>query len=226
MVTYIFGDESGDFKTKPYFLLGFLKTKNPDFFEEKISQLRGEFNFNFEIKYSSTNRLKIPLAKACLDLFFDSEEIEFKCIVKSNLIFDLSFYRNNHLGIPPQDLAYNKSYCEVIRNNLGAEEKVIAYIDDKSRVKKDNLLEYLKREIPQILDVQPRDSKDLNLLQLADLITGSIYGNLTGNNHPVKRELQEHILGKLPIGNFQENIGVSKFNVWKWTPKTKNPRCT
>ena len=223
MLTYIFGDESGDFKTKPYFIIGCLKTQNPNFFEQKISELRKQLNFNFEVKYSSTNKLKIPLSKKMIDLFFKSQNIEFRCIVKSNLIFDLSFYKNNRLGIPPKDLAYNKTYCDVIKHNINIGERVLAYIDKKSRVKKDNLLEYLRREIPQIVDVQPRDSKELNLLQLADLITGSIYGNLTGNNHPVKKELQNYILKYLPISNFKEKITVPKFDVWHWQPSKQNP---
>lgn len=127
MITYIFGDESGDFKTKPYFLIGFLKTKNPQFFEEKISELKKQLNLNFEIKYSSTNRLKVPLCKALIDLFFKSQNIEFKCIVKNNLVFDLSLYKDNHLGIPARDLAYNKTYCEVIKHNINIDEKVLVY---------------------------------------------------------------------------------------------------
>lgn len=190
MISYIFGDESGDFKTKLYFLIGFLKTPNPDIFEKKIQVLRQKYNYNFEFKYSSTNKLKVPLCKSLIDLFFDkSSDLDFRCIIKSNLIFNLSYFKNNHLGISLKDLAYNKTYCEVIKHNINLDERIIVYIDDKSRTKKDNLLEYLKGEIPQIIDIQPRDSKTLNLLQLANLITGSIYGNLTGNNHPVKKDL-------------------------------------
>lgn len=100
----------------------------------------------------------------------------------------------------------------------------MVYIDKKSRVKKDNLLEYLHNQIPQIADVQPRDSKSFNLLQLADLITGTIYGNLTGNNHPVKKELQDYVMKCLPINNFQEKLTISKFNIWHWrVSKIKNP---
>ena len=223
MLTYLFGDESGDFKTKPYFIIGCLRTQNPQFFEQKISELRKKLNFSFEVKYSNTNKLKIPLCKAMIDLFFKSRNIEFRCITKSNLIFDLSYYKNNRLGIPAKDLAYNKTYCDLIKHNINIGERVLVYIDKKSRVKKDNLLEYLRREIPQIVDVQPRNSRDLNLLQLADLITGSIYGNLTGNNHPVKKELQNYILNYLPISNFKERINVSKFNVWHWRPPKQNP---
>lgn len=220
---YIFGDESGDFKTKPYFVIGLIKTKKMYFYEEKIKKLRKQYNFFFEIKYSSTNRLKIPLSKALIDLFFDSAELEFRSIIKSNLIYDLSFFRGSKLGIPAKDLAYNKTYCEVIKYNIGKEEKVVVYIDDKSRVKADNLLEYLKMQIPQIRDVQPRNSKDLQLLQLADLITGSIYGDLTGNNHPVKREIINYILRKLPIKSFKEKMIGAKFNLWHWRPN-KNAR--
>ncbi|MBL7156400.1 MAG: DUF3800 domain-containing protein [Candidatus Pacebacteria bacterium] len=144
MLTYIFGDESGDFKTKPYFIIGLLRTKNPKFFEKKILELREKLNFKFEIKYSSTNKLKIPLCKTMIDLFFKSENIEFRSIVKSNLIFDLSFYKNSQFGIPAKDLAYNKTYCEVIKHNINIGERVLVYIDKKSRLKKDNLLEYLK----------------------------------------------------------------------------------
>ncbi|MBM4402209.1 MAG: DUF3800 domain-containing protein [Candidatus Cloacimonetes bacterium] len=222
-VTYIFGDESGDFKTKPYFIIGFIRTETMDIFEKKIKELRQKYDFHFEIKYSSTNKLKIPLSKAIVDLFFNSTGLEFRSIVKSNLIFDLSYFRRSKIGIPAKDLAYNKTYREVIEHNTAKNERVIVYIDDKSRLKADNLLEYLKKQIPQVRDVQPRNSKDLQLLQLADLVTGSIYGDLTGNNHPVKRELISYILDYLPIKSFTEKMSTSKFNIWHWKPN-KNAR--
>lgn len=217
-ITYIFGDESGDFKTKPYFAIGLVRTVDVVFFEDKIKELRQRFDFRFEIKYSSTNRLKIPLCKALIDLFFEFPAIQFRSIVKSNLVYDLSYFKGSKLGIPVKDLAYNRTYREVIENNITEGERVIVYIDKKSRVRADNLLEYLKKQIPQVKDVQPRDSKDLELLQLADLLTGSIYGDLTGNNHPVKRELISYILGYLPISNFKEKMATPKFNVWHWKP--------
>lgn len=227
-VTYIFGDESGDFKTKPYFTIGLVRTAEMDFFEGEIKELRRKFDFQFEVKYSSTNRLKIPFCKALIDLFFKSPTIQFRSIVKSNLVYDLSYFKGSKLGIPVKDLAYNKTYREVIENNVEKDERVIIYIDRKSRVKADNLLEYLKNQIPQIKDAQPRDSKDLELLQLADLLIGSIYGDLTGNNHPVKRELISYILENLPIDNFREKMTTPKFNVWHWRPnkiarRTPNP---
>jgi hypothetical protein len=217
-ITYIFGDESGDFKTKPYFAIGLLRTAEMAFFEREIKKLRRRFSFQFEVKYSSTNRLKVPFCKALIDLFFKSPTLQFRSIVKSNLIYDLSYLKGSNLDIPVKDLAYNKTYCEVIENNVMNDERVIVYIDRKSRVKADNLLEYLRKQIPQIRDVQPRDSKDLELLQLADLLTGSIYGDLTGNNHPVKRELISYILKQLPVDSFREKMTTSKFNVWHWRP--------
>jgi len=220
-VTYLFGDESGDFKTKPYFVIGLIKTKNPGFFETEIKALREKHGFKFEIKYSSTNRLKAPLCKDLVDLFFESPGLEFRSIVKSNLVHDLSYFREMGTSMRPRDLAYNRTYREVIENNLVEEEdtRVLVYIDDKSRLKDDNLLEYLKREIPQLRDVQPRDSKDLELLQLTDLLTGSIYGDLTGNNHPVKRNLIDYILKYLPIDDFSRKMNTAKFNVWHWKPQ-------
>jgi len=60
---------------------------------------------------------------------------------------------------------------------------LVLILDERTRAKNANLPAYLQREIPNITKVQLVNSQKHNLVQLADLLTGCIYGDLTNNTH-------------------------------------------
>jgi hypothetical protein len=213
---HLYGDESGDFTTKPVFVLGAIKTAEPDDRESELDAICQRYHADFEIKYTSTNRVTLPVRKAFIDLMIDSDEMEFRCVVKSKAHHSLHQFKANPLGLPPQDAAFNQTYLELISECVHHGDRVLVFTDDKSRVKNDDLFTALRREIPQVADAQPMDSKKSRLLQLADLLTGLVYGNLTQSVHPIKREIQRHLLERLGVSDFSQDIDAEKFCVVHW----------
>ena len=93
-------------------------------------------------------------------------------------------------------------------------------LDERTIAKDDNLAAYLQREIPNIKNVQLVNSQKHNLVQLADLLTGSVFGDLTNNTHPVKRAIFEHLRGRLNVRRLTDRpLALErKFRVFEWKP--------
>ena len=93
-------------------------------------------------------------------------------------------------------------------------------LDERTIAKDDNLAAYLQRELPHIKSVQLVNSQKHNLVQLADLLTGSVFGDLTNNTHPVKRAIIEHLRGRLKVQRLTDRpLALErKFRVFAWKP--------
>lgn len=216
---YMFGDESGCFRSQPYFIIGCIKTPNPKRLESDLESICYNHSIPYEIKYCSTNRQTLTARKEFIDLFFATSDVEFRAIVKAKTCHDIGYYRDNHLHIPEHDMAYNHTYAQLLKNNIDPGERVMVLLDEKGRMRQDNLYEYLRTQVPGIADAQPGDSKAVRILQLADLLTGSVFGDLTGNSQPVKSAVQRHALNYLGRGSFAYKISGNKFNLWHWRPR-------
>lgn len=223
----LYGDEAGDLTTKPVFVLGVVKVRaeldqqiERDL--EAICEVRG---FTGEIKSTSTYHATHALRLDFIDLFTRTDGLEFRCLVTTPERFDIHRYARNSLGIARQDLAYNYLYRQVIQGNCSSDERVLGYLDDKSRSRNDNLFESLVREIPTVADIQPRNSKDVRLLQLADVLSGCVFNELTDGVQPLKRATREYALQKLGITSFRGRGLGSKFNVWHFR-QGKSPTFT
>ncbi len=223
MAIYAFSDESGSFRANPCFLVGMIITSDPHSIEQEIENLRVENRYRGrEFKYQKNDKLKIPLCKAAIDFFVRSDAMDFRCIVKSMVHHDLSYYtksRGPSWGMSPEDLAYNHTYSQVLRNNL--RDWFTLILDRRTLARRNNLYSYLISQVDFLEDIQPRDSKAFNLLQLADLLTGCVYGDCTGIENPVKREIIDHLKAALRVTRLTVSTPLrlrNKFNVWHWSP--------
>jgi hypothetical protein len=80
---YVFSDEGGDFKERPCFLVGMLITSDHVRIEAEITKRRQAAGYaDRELKYSTTDRLKVDFGRSVIDLFVETVGHDFRCIVK------------------------------------------------------------------------------------------------------------------------------------------------
>lgn len=225
-----FSDESGAFKTDPYFVLGMVLTTDAEAAEREIEKMRVDQRYvGREFKYSKTDRLKVPFCKTLIDWFARHPDLEFRCIAKARGRHDLGHYsgaRASRFGPTlPGDLAYNYTYNELLTHNINT--PFVLTLDRRDLARRNNLHDYLWREVWFCRDVQAHDSKTANLLQLADLLTGSVYGDCTAVAQPVKAGLVTYLKGALGVGSLAVKNPWrlrDKFNIWHWRPPTAKKR--
>jgi len=184
---YIYGDESGGFKNKPYFLLGIIQTYDPSTHDAVIESLRQKHQYPRQFEYKKTDRLKIALCRDVIDYFVACEDLRYQALLIPTAAYDLRLYRTagERSARTPEIVSNNYRYKQIIRNNTSEQNELVIILDGRTTARDDNLPAYLQREIPNIKNVQLVNSQKHNLVQLADLLTGCIYGDVTKNGHPV-----------------------------------------
>ena len=209
----VFGDESGSFQAGDWQLIGIILTTDPQARRTELAALRDRYNFRRELKYSDTDVLSLPYALAVMDWFYRSD-VKFHCIAKSGDTFDLGGFANNHLHLSAEELAYNYTYREVLAHNLPPGYRYIVTIDQRSRTKNNNLLTYLRREVVGVSDVLDGNSKKDDLLQVVDLLTGCVYGDLTSTKQARKRSLSDAFLRGCGRQTAMSPGPRTKANIW------------
>lgn len=227
-VLYVVGDESGAFKAGDWMVVGLVLLSDPAARRAELAALRAKHKYTRELKYSSTDKTKLPFALGVLDWFFSSPDLEFRCIAKNGDEHDPGYYDHRWRGLNAEILAYNYTYKEVVKNNLPADpRRVLVKVDQKSRHRHDNLLDYLPMQIPSVRRVFEADSKTDDLLQVADLLTGCVHGDLTGVTEPLKRSLSDQFLrgrGTASVLKRCVKCPDSKANVWYWDSRYAKKR--
>jgi len=222
---YVYGDESGGFNNEPYFLLGIVLTYAPEVHDAVIEALRDKHGYSRQFEYKKTDRLKRGLCEDVIDYFVECDDLEFQGLLIPTRLYDLRHYRKDYddSARTPQIVSYNYRYKQIIRNNTSLRDELVVILDERTTAKDDNLPQYLQRQIPNVKSVQLVNSQKHNLVQLADLLTGSIFGDVTNNTHPVKRSLIDHLKRRLQVSRLTDRpFRLSrKFRVYEWRPPRK-----
>lgn len=224
----MFGDESGSFRNGDWQVIGVLMTSDPATRRSELAEMRTRYRLTRELKFSDTDVLTLPYGLAVIDWFLNTEDLRFAYIAKSGDTFDLSGFAHGYLGLRPEELAYNYSYKELLRHNLPAEHRVVVTVDQQSRTKNNNLLQYLKEDMPMIRDVIDGDSKADDLLQVVDLLTGCAHGSLVGITQGRKVAIMETFLRGCGMASARTRIPTkvtrSKVNAWIYRTRETSPR--
>lgn len=219
---FVYGDESGDLRSEPYFLLGIVLTYAPHVHSAAIERLRVRHGYVRQFEYKKTDRLKAGLCKAVIDYFVEEDDLEFQGLLIATADHDLRHFKKafDDSGRKPDVTAYNYRYKQLIVHNTSLRDDLVVVLDSRARSREDNLPEYLRSEMDNIRNVQLVDSAKHNLVQVADLLTGSVFGELTNTTHPVKRGLIEHLKQRLDVGRLtDEPLRLArKFRVFRWRP--------
>jgi len=204
---FIYQDESGVVGTEGKFVVGLLFVKDRYPIYEIIKKTREKHNywkeFHFkDINYFSSKRSRV--ACALLDEVL-REHLFFRALSVDNGKLELKFFDKDIAAkndLPPGQIkqakargmfrAYNYFTKELLAENAGILNESIVYLDKKTRMRDDNICDYLKREVNlrtqknAIRAVEPRDSVKDDLIGVTDLILGAInYGIKKGEN-PMK----------------------------------------
>lgn len=217
---YVFGDESGTFQSAPYFALGVLLTRDPDRHEKRIHELRREHEYRPELKYSRNDKFKVPFARDLIDYFWSDPDLDFRCLVIDNSQHELDRFDSDEEEMRAEDIAYNYRYRKLIERNTPRHDELVLFLDDRTRANEDNLPQYLRDQIDNLKSLHLVDSQKHQLIQLADLFTGSVYGDATDITNDVKRALIRRIKSHLRVRSLLDrNLGQNrKFSVDVWRP--------
>lgn len=216
---HLFGDESGTYGVDDPVLLGVVRSSAWEVHELALQQICRQNRVYREIKAASTDRNQLSVKREWVDYFFSEPGLEFRCIVKRHEHCGFDHLANNSSGVPPRNMGFNWTYGNLIRHNLSYDERALVFLDARTIPTGDNIYEYLRKEIQPIADAQPLDSKGKRLMQLADLLLGTVSGRLRGKPHPCRTPIEDLVLMHLGRSGFSSRVPGQKFQVWHWTPK-------
>jgi len=220
---FVYQDESGEPGKARYFLIGVLvvddKTRKDIL--DAVARIRQKYSFYEELHFKKVSSRRFPIYK---DIMTEvgSFPLRFCAMVIDNTRLDLRYFSNKRY------LAYNKFCCLAIFHNIKSlNGDVYVFTDAKSRIKEDNFLDYLEFQLQfeafchdlnyNVRTVEPKDSKQEDLIQVTDLFLGAINSMYTHPKSPRKRELADMMREMV-------NAERYKFNVWCWRPKTQDDR--
>ena len=141
-----------------------------------IRKIKAKYGLNrSEVKWTKVSPSKLNFYKELIEYYFNNTELNFRCIVsqdKNTLRYDK--YSHNDI--------YYIMYFYLLKNMISVDEKNNIYIDKKDTLggeKVRKLKECLCNEKfdfnQELIDkIQIIDSKDSEIMQLADIIIGAI----------------------------------------------------
>lgn len=195
------------------------------FINEQIKELKykhGISNYN-EIKWVKVSESKIDFYKELVDIFFGYKYLTYRALVVS----DKTKLKHNEFN-QDHNLFYDKMYYLTLSTIIDTEEAYNIYVDikDTHTYKKVKVLEnYLRNKFHDrdgtiIKKIQPVDSIETNIIQLADILIGLTgYINRNLNSSKAKVELIQHVKSKTLISfNATSSYNSKKINIFMWDP--------
>ena len=219
---FCFLDESGSLsnRTEPYFTVGLLKMSMPYYLQSKILYQRSKLNFHDEIKFNKISKNNIDFAKFVVDSFFDTRSLSFYSYTTHK---DSKYFQNNFAN----DIwsAYEKITLKLLGASL-SEKEILILIADHITTPKDVRFEVnIKKDFNAskkrlaLAGVCRFDSKSNDLLQIVDLIIGSItydikYQNKLVSGDGYKLNLVEYIKKQLGTDTLTKGFRNRSFNIF------------
>ena len=207
---FCFLDESGtlDINSQPYYL------------QQKIRYIREKNRFWWEIKFNDINKSKIKTISEILEALFKTRSIYFS----SYSIDKRSSYFKKEFNSDPF-FAYEQITQHLLKGNLKKNEVLIVLADNIVTPKRNKFEVNVKNKINAEFDrlaiagVCRLDSKTNDLLQLADILIGSINYELLINTGVIpgvsvaKKQLINKFKEYLGVKSLTENFRNYNFNI-------------
>lgn len=219
---FCFLDESGSLsnRTDPYFTVGLLKMSMPYYLQSRILYQRSKLNFHDEIKFNKISKNNIDFVKFVVDSFFDTRSLSFYSYTTHK---DSKYFQNNFA----KDVwsAYEKITLKLLEVAL-ADNEILILIADHVTTPKDVKFEVeIKKKFNKskkrlaLSGVCRFDSKSNDLLQVVDLIIGSITYDIKYQNKLVlgdkfKLELVDYIKNKLGTDTLTRRFQNHNFSIF------------
>ncbi len=175
----------------------------------------------YELKWNKVSLTKINYFKDVIDYFFADDHLNFRVLlVPDKSILDYEKFNHTH------DTFYYKMYFSMLKVILNPDKAHHIYIDIKDtrsrekvhkleRVLRNDKYDYVKEIIKKVQQVR---SHEVELIQLADLLTGAVsYVNRGLDKSKAKNILIEHIRHRSKYSLTKSTlIREQKFNIFLW----------
>lgn len=228
---HIFMDESSLYDGQ-YMVIGGIWIPDALVEEARIvmKDIRYRYGVKWEFKWRTLSAVKIGAFKDVIDYFFAMHALTYRCIVIDKHIVDYATYHDND-----KELGFYKFYYFLISRNLNPCIDYHAFLDNRHN-KRANRLSDLKSRVNYwcnnqyfcdhdiLRAVEPRDSKDDELIQMADIFTGAVAGKWNNSfTSTAKSEICDYIAKKIRKPTLRVSCARNefKFNIWQWKPYTK-----
>lgn len=184
-----------------------------------IKDIRRNHNYFSEIKWTKVNTTKLNLYRDIVDYFFSHPAIRFRTIIIDCKRVNLMKFHDNDA-----ELGFYKFYYQLIHHWILDFNEYRIFLDIKTNRRHDRLnvlrqvLNYSNLS-SLITSVQALPSKEVQLIQMADLFTGAVNAKFNGfSTHTAKGELIKIIESKLkkeiaPTSKCEEKFNVFKINL-------------
>lgn len=198
------------------------KNKRLEIFQQ-LRNLKAKYQLPIrcELKWNAVSPSKLDYYKAVVDYFFDNPDLHFRGLIITNKEgLQHEQYSQTH------DEFYYKMYFRMLKTIIDPTDKYEVYIDIKdtrSQQKVEKLHEVLSnanydfdRNI--IKKIQQVDSSEIELIQLADLLIGSVtYLHRGLRTSTAKLQLIDHIKQRSSYSLLKKTLYMEKkFNLFVW----------
>lgn len=188
-----------------------------------IREIKEKYSLSkdFEIKWTKISSSKLEFYKDLVTYFFNNSDMNFRGLIAPKVNLNHDEFNQDH------DEWYYKMYYYTLINILKSESSYNIYIDIKEKKRGGTKAKRLKKILNNatyefdsdiIKKLQIIDSKDSEIMQVADLLIGALgYLNRDLKNRDVKIELIDYIKkmsGKSLIKSTLQ--AEEKFNIFYW----------
>jgi len=204
---------------KRFFLIGgiwFPASKRSEY-KEAINNIRQEEQCFGEAKWKAVSPSRLSFYLKIIDFFFRQEyDLRFRCIVVDTQRVDLQKYHE-----ADKELGYYKFYYQLLKNWIEDFNSYRVFVDLKTNRSPHRLAVLynflsVSNILADVVSVQALPSKDLVLMQLADVLLGGVsakFNNSVVSNAKLEviKQIEHHL--RHPV--MPTSRGVKKFNVFK-----------
>lgn len=187
----------------------------------KYQKRESENRTYYELKWNKVSISKLNYFRDVIDFFFDDDDLHYRVlVVPDKTKLDYEKYNHTH------DTFYYKMYFSMLKTILNPEKGHEIYIDIKDtrsnekvqkleQILRNDKYDYSKEIIRKVQQVR---SHEVELIQLADLLTGAIsYINRGLNDSKAKSILIDHIKHRSKYSLTKSTLlREEKFNIFIW----------
>ncbi|MCI9151079.1 MAG: DUF3800 domain-containing protein [Lachnospiraceae bacterium] len=196
-----------------------LTTESRAALKAKIKELRDKHSVFGEMKWGTVSENKLKIYADLIDLFFDTDELNFRTVV-----IDAQKVDNDIFNESNSELGYYKFYYQLLFHWTSYRNGYRVFTDQKTNRDKQRLQE-LKRILNNsfsfgspIYDIQAIDSKESLILQMENVIMGAVgyKYNFNGNGSSTAKEaIVKHIESQLGHEIAPTSVSEQKFNIFE-----------
>jgi len=189
----------------------------------ELAEFRQQEKLTAEMKWGKVSKGMLHIYKQYVDIFFHHPAAEFKCLVVDTHKINYQAFHDND-----KETAFFNFYFYALSRNLDAAHEYIVYADHRQTKQPLRWFElraqinyhWLKQGANEavVRNLLPVDSKQHDLLQLADLFIGAIGYDLDEYNTSQHRlDFVRHVAQRVGCDNLRTHWGRrTRFNVWKF----------